>query len=182
MSKTKRSDGPLADMQREIERELAKWNRSDVLGRHRIGQKVNQIKADEQTYGEGAVERIAKHIGYSPTWLYACGQVAETWSEEQLKEMLQERDQVRGRPLCWSHFVLIGELTSSQQRKKWVRRTLQQGLTVAQLAAELKNSPPPESQDPSAESGSLAKGIRDIRQEANAIKLIDNFGFHQGLA
>lgn len=160
-------DDALAMKIAEIRTELVKWNRSDVLGRHRIGCIVSQIKGRPGQYGQAAVEQVARAIGYSASWVYACAEVAEAWDEQQLKEMLKERDALRGQPLTWSHLQEIASLQHAQTRGKWVRQVLERGLSVAQLRAELDGKPAAEPGDAGARP-TIGRWIRDIQQMAEA--------------
>ena len=157
-------ENPLEPKIREIRHELAKWNKSDVLGRHRIGQIVKQVRAKQKHYGSHAVERIGNALGFGTSWVYECAWVAETWSESELRELLQLRDAVHGQPLTWSHLAIIARLTDRGDRKRYIESALAEGWTVAQLKAQIHETPESEEAQQSGPAPRIRPWVRDIKQ------------------
>lgn len=108
---------------KQIQTELARWNRGNVLGRHRIGQLVHEMLKGPATYGQEVVPWLARQLGCSKTWLYDGQMVAEAWNQEQIGELMKERDAKRGQPITWSHLVPLASLTDGRQRRKWITRS-----------------------------------------------------------
>jgi hypothetical protein len=133
----------------KIRTKLADWNRGDVLGRHGIGKLVREVCSQEHKYGIGAVEQIAREIGYRDKWVYGCLQVAEAWSEREIQHILKQRDAKRFQQLSWSHLLKISQVHDPMQRNAWITRTLEEGLTVRELQSALH--PEPAADDESAE-------------------------------
>ncbi len=152
----------------EIRSDLNEWNQGDVRGRHRIGKHIAGIKDNAQKYGIHAVEKIAKEIGYSDSWLYDCASVAETWTDREIERLLKRMDQKRDQPLSWTHLVLISEIDDKKKRKSWVDDTLQNGWTVRELKAQMNQEPEFDDSDPGQASRPTLRWLANIQAIAES--------------
>ena len=73
---------------------------------YEIGEIVRGVK-DNAAYGNGGVKKLARLLGKRQGWLYDAARVVEAWPGSEFEELMRRRDAVRGRPLCWTHWVML---------------------------------------------------------------------------
>jgi hypothetical protein len=77
------------------------------------------------------VTRVASAVGED--LLYRHAAVAECWTEAGVRA-LSSRKGLNGRPLSWSHVVLLGNVASPLVRRCLENKALDEGLSVRKLA------------------------------------------------
>lgn len=155
----------------EIKQQFNRWNGEDILNRHRIGCLVSKIK-DSPTYGSKAIPRLVRELDVKKSWLYETATVAETWTEEELEQLLKRKDSKRGRPLNWSHFAKIARFSDPGERGNWLEKVLDQGLSAREIETErTEESEPLDDIDPSDAVGSkeLRLWMIDVNARSEAI-------------
>lgn len=111
---------------------LARANEDDVRSRYKVGTLIAELKKSEHKYGTHALPLLARALGTGVQTLYRCASVAERWTDPQVEALLQRSTQC-GRPLSWSHFVVLSGVSSARRRAELVDRTISEGLSVRQL-------------------------------------------------
>ena len=107
--------------------------RLDPLVRYAIGAIVADIKARPELYGTSGVTRVASAVGEDVPSLYRHAAVAECWTEAGVRALLSRKG-LNGRPLSWSHVVLLGNVASPPARRHLENKALDEGLSVRKLA------------------------------------------------
>jgi CheY-like chemotaxis protein len=104
----------------------------DSLTRHAIGAAVADLKARPAEYGTGAVATAAAALGEDVPTLYRYAGVAERWSAAELTRILARKGR-DGRPLSWSHLVVLAAVPSAATRERLMERALSEMLSVREL-------------------------------------------------
>ena len=115
----------------EIYKEIAEQANRTVLWYHSLGLKILKVHKSHTTYGEGAVEKLARAITIDPTLVYKAKELAEQFTKGDLQDYL-----VRGAKI--GHLVTMGHFTpvlsiDHQQQRELLDRVVEEGLTVARL-------------------------------------------------
>jgi len=146
---------------------LAGATRDEVLTRHRVGTVLRDIKSATGTYGEHAVERAATELGVTVPTLYRHLAVAEAWSAEELRALIDHTDRF-GQPLSWSHFVTLTRAPDPVARQALFEHCIEEAWSVRDLAFHLTEGPAlenaTEAVTPVREA--LAEGIRNATRAA----------------
>lgn len=114
----------------EIKQLLSEDASNELARRHRIGLAVLDLK-DGRTYGDRAVERLAKRIGYDKSTLYEYADVAKTWPSEALEKLCARRT-TKGMPITFSHLVELAAV-ASERRVTLLERVFEKSLSVRAL-------------------------------------------------
>jgi len=69
---------------------LVAADRDEVLTRHRVGQVLLGVKGAPHTHGQRSIERVAEELGITARVHYRYIEVAENWSEGDLRTQLHE--------------------------------------------------------------------------------------------
>jgi DNA-binding response OmpR family regulator len=104
----------------------------DPLTRHAIGAAIADMKARPAEYGTGAVAMAAGALGEDVPTLYRYAGVAERWSAGELVAILARKGR-DGRPLSWSHLVVLAAVPSAPTRERLMERALSEMLSVREL-------------------------------------------------
>lgn len=134
--------GPLREVYREIRKLWARANAGDVRNRYRIAVQVKRIRDKDGTkkYGTGVISRLAEALGRKERTLYEYAMVAESFGEEEIKEILK-RKSLYGRPVSWSHLIALAHVVSPERREELLAETLEEGLSVRELTSRLEQQP-----------------------------------------
>jgi DNA-binding response OmpR family regulator len=120
-------------LQRSIERLRRLLSQApDPLTRHAIGTAIADMKARPAEYGAGAVAAAAVALGEDVPTLYRYAGVAERWSACELGAILARKG-CDGRPLSWSHLVVLAAVPSASARERLMERALSGMLSVREL-------------------------------------------------
>jgi hypothetical protein len=106
----------------------------DALDRYAIGCIIRDVRDSEQTYGQASVAKIARRIGRDVDTLYEYANVAETWSEVEVKRLL-ERKTAAGLPLSFTHLVVLSRLRRKRDSLKKLTDRALEGLSARHLRA-----------------------------------------------
>ena len=153
--------------------------RQEVEARYAIAahyQKVREGEGTENTYGARAVARLARALGLSKSHVYADAAVAEKWPDvDRFRELATRQDKF-GRPLSWSHVVLLATVADGRTRESLIRKVLREGWRVRELKKELKRRAAEASAEasqtggPSASAQPLTAAVEDLASQAAAFK------------
>ena len=160
-------DGKIED----VREAYASWNHGNVMSRHAIGKLISEMKTNDGKYGVKAIEKVAKSLDVSASWLYASAEVFEAFTEKELEKWLGYHMGEREQPLCWSHFRIVAALVDKATRDELLERALNESMTVQQLKAVVDGEPQPAGDDLeslAAGQKSIGKGLRSARALAEA--------------
>jgi ribosomal protein L17 len=107
-------------------------SRDEVRARHEVGAIVLEVKCAPDRYGASGVEQLAGALRVHVRTLYRSAAVAECWSAADVDALSRQAD-ARGRPLSWSHLVLLGSVADADLRAELLRQTLARALSVRAL-------------------------------------------------
>jgi len=113
-------------------RELLGRLPADGRARYEIGRIIAELKARPDEYGHGAVSIAATTLGEDIPSLYRYARVAERWTQEELDALLA-RTMRDGRPLSWSHLVVLSSVEGGKAYARLLERTLGECLSVREL-------------------------------------------------
>jgi DNA-binding response OmpR family regulator len=129
---------PPVDVSECIERVAALLTkRQDIRTRYAVGSIVAAVKANVDRYGRSAVATIAAAVGEDVPSLYRYAAVTERWSEPAVEALLARRGR-GGRPLSWSHLVLLGTIESVVVRDSLIQEALDESLSVRRLQSRIQ--------------------------------------------
>jgi CheY-like chemotaxis protein len=112
--------------------------RADARSRYRMGAIVLEVKRRPDLYGTRGVSALAAGIGEAEQNLYRYATVAERWSVAEFEALVSRRGS-DGRPLSWSHLVLIASVDPETTRARLLQRALDESLSVRALAVMLSH-------------------------------------------
>jgi len=98
---------------------------------------VADLKARPAEYGEGAVAVALGVLGQDESNLYRHARVAERWSDAEYDALLARRT-TSGKPLSWSHLVLLAGVEPRAAGERMIERALERSWTVRQLGRALE--------------------------------------------
>lgn len=106
--------GELANQLRPL---LAQADQSETLLRHKAGQLVlAEMNENETSYGKGVVRRLAEKVGVRPSVLYQCRDIAEAFSEAEIKKLIELRT-TGGRWLSFNIIFHLAELPTGDRQR-----------------------------------------------------------------
>jgi hypothetical protein len=133
------------------------------LARYEIGARVRKVKDDPKKYGKNAVLLLSSLLGLKgDTTLYGYARVAETWSRNQVEQLLA-RPTPRGVGISFSHLVALSNVKKDDYRKEMLAKAISQGWSHAELELELN-------QGARAVNVAAFDGPPELRPFWNAIK------------
>jgi hypothetical protein len=126
---------------KEIRRRLAGCTARDVLARYRVAELVKKVQEGDgkRTYGTSAIISLAGALGQSEQSLRNYAAVAETWTEYEIKEILHNKN-AYGARLSWSHFILLANITSPEERQRRIEEILEKSLSVRELKRDIEQN------------------------------------------
>jgi DUF1016 N-terminal domain len=116
---------------------LDKQRRSDAACKYEIGGHVVEVLANENAYGSGAAEKLAKALEVTRPTFDAYARVARTWTPKQFEALMKRRSQRRKRPLSFSHLIEISRFSDKADRKMWIDLVLKNEWSVRDLRKEM---------------------------------------------
>jgi hypothetical protein len=126
--------------------------------RFAIGRLVASVMADPQTYGTGAVVRMAAQLGRHIGGLYQYARVTECWTRADAQRLLDPQPEGEW-PLTWSHLVALASLDDRHERARWTRLTRLESLSVRDLGRRLAGR-----QERGGSERRLERAIRAVEQ------------------
>jgi hypothetical protein len=106
----------------------------EIDARYRVGVVIHAVKEAEGTYGEAAVERLAKVVGRDAASLYRYAAVAKAWPEPEMRA-LSRRANAFGEPLSWSHWVELARAPKTW--RQWLELALLENWSARRLSKEI---------------------------------------------
>ena len=80
------------------------------------------------------MERAAEELGVAARILYRYIEVAQNWSEEDLKAQLQKTNRF-GQPLSWTHFLALSRTRGLPERTRLLDQCLDNAWNIARVGA-----------------------------------------------
>jgi len=121
---------------------LAETARGEVLGRHKAGTFLREVKGAPGAYGERCIERIGAELGISAATLYRYVAVAEIWSTGEIQAENTKIDKF-GHPLSWSHFVALSQIPDRDIRQRLLAESLKHGWSARDLKIHIAGASQP---------------------------------------
>lgn len=122
---------------------MGKAYEADILTKYDCGRLIHSWLSDEEAYGEDAVAQVAQYLDLHPTQkqaeniLYDMRSFAVTYKRARVKELLAKTGP-NGKKLHYNHFRQLCGVKSLKLRAKYENMVLAMGLSVEDLARELK--------------------------------------------
>ena len=124
-----------------IKRLVSEVDRQDVHARYEIAtrcQKVREGDGKGGAYGERAVARLARALGWSKSAVYEYANVAVTWpSKKEFTELAAKVDRF-DKPLGWSRIVQLANVATVESRDTLIADALKHGWNVRDLRKNLR--------------------------------------------
>jgi len=145
---------------------------ADSLTRHAIGSVVADLKAKAAEYGAGAVATAAAALGEDVPTLYRYAGVAERWTAAELARIVARKGR-DGRPLSWSHLVVLAAVPSSATRERLMGRALSETLSVRELTvlAQRSGDAAEELEGPALRAAVLEHHLESLEQRRTRCRL-----------
>ena len=119
----------------EIRAHLQRATPREALERYKIGVAIRDIDSDRRKYGQSAVAKVARALGFNEDTLYLYASVARTWKERDFEELASRKGERTKLPLAFSHFVVLATVEDARTRAALAEEALTRGLAVRQLRA-----------------------------------------------
>lgn len=111
-----------------------------IRSRYELGLLVKEVDEDEKnSYGAKAIETLSKALGRNKTILYDALKFVNTYSEEQVNELLAARNN-NNIPLSWSHVEALIHTPDDDVRDKMLDSALIECWTGAELAKKISEA------------------------------------------
>ena len=118
-----------------------KADRQNVQARYEIAvhcQKVREGDGIGGVYGDRAVARLAKALGWGKSNVYGYANVALAWPDKKNIDELAALEDKHGRPLSWTHIVQLATVATAERRDELIADTLKHGWNVRELRKKLQ--------------------------------------------
>jgi hypothetical protein len=128
---------------RKIRKLIAHADQKDVQARYQIAVHCQDVRAGDgngNKYGTNAVRKLADELHWSMASVYDYANVAVTWPDEAKFNELVARGQQSGRPLSWSHMVLLATESDEAKREQLVQDCLRNGWSVSDLKRQMEGT------------------------------------------
>jgi hypothetical protein len=102
---------------------------------YKRAQHCKAVVEGDGKYGDHAVETFAAAIKWSTTQVYGYAKVAQTWSEEQVREMHETKH------CSWSHLLVLARDSVAERREDLIEKVSAGGLSVQALRKEIQVKP-----------------------------------------
>lgn len=127
------------DLQTEFESiraEIEEQAHKNVLFYYKLGGRIRRIHANQQKYGEGAVDKMAGALDMDRGTLYKAMTFTDQYTKAQIDDYLN-RGKEAGQVITWSHFSQLVAIPDEAQRKELIEQVLTNGLSVRDLKDEI---------------------------------------------
>lgn len=139
---------------------LAECRETEALTRHKVAGHVADIVRNAK-HGDGAKETLANELGWSVDKIAEYESVWDTWSPTQFRKLLKRKSSL-GKPLSWTHCVLLAVIDDPAEREAATKEVLLKAMNVRELRAYLAKGEEPELEK--KESSARPKLDRAARQ------------------
>ena len=157
-------DPDASPLERSIERVRRLLSQPpDSLTRPAIGAAIADMKARPAEYGAGAVATAAAALGEDVPTLYRYAGVAERWSAAELRAIVARRGR-DGRPLSWSHLVVLAAVPSAATRERLMERALSETLSVRELTVLAQRGADDDLDGPGLRAAVLEHDLENLEQ------------------
>lgn len=130
---------PLQVEAKKVEELLKREAKGVLRNRWKVGEIVNRVAADRGTYNADGVEKICAWCGVpNPQTLWECARLQKAFPDEAKLAEIALSPMQGGGQLTYSHFLVLMELKTAADRNKLIERTLNEGLSAAQLHTIVK--------------------------------------------
>ena len=119
---------------------LVAADRHDVEARYNIAVHCLDVREGDGRggkYGERAVAMLTKALGWKKSTLYDYANVAKAWPDKRKFDELAAQDDTYGKPLSWSHIVLLATVATPEHCDKLAKDALKHGWNVRELRKKL---------------------------------------------
>ena len=120
---------------------LIEADQRDVLARYEIAIHCQQVREGDGhggKYGAKAVRKLTQALNWSKSAVYDYANVALTWPDQDKFDELVVKDDKFGKPLSWSHIILLATVSDDARREQLIQDSLQNGWTVRELKMETR--------------------------------------------
>jgi hypothetical protein len=158
-------------------------DRNDVAARYQIAvhcRKVRNGEGNKKKYGAGAVDTLAKALGWCRATVHNYANVAKTWRDERKFVALAGKNDKFRKPLTWHHFVLLTKLTDAGRRDKLAEEALTHGWTVRELEKNLQPDPAEEDSVATPQPKSSSVLTNAVRHYAMTVRTLKSNGTEFG--
>lgn len=128
----KRMNPKLHAVFEEMRKLLEDGSQEELLNRYDLGEIVAGLDADDNTYGEHAVARLAHALDVGQDLLYDSRRVYDAFPKKEIIRMRSLRDPL-GRKITFTHLATIAKAENGQTRIDLINEFFARGLTVAEL-------------------------------------------------
>ncbi len=141
------------------------WRRG-LVSRYQVAVVIREIYDDVtdnkgSVYGARAVEAIKKAFGWDDSVVYQALHVADAFTPEQIEAVTQMR-LPGGRPLSYSHVVVLSRVEDERRREQFLKQTVKEGWTTRKLTSAVDLAASPEPGKPQVRRGRPLAKPRDF--------------------
>jgi len=129
----------------EIKDLVVRADRQDLPTRYEIAVHCRAVCEGDgrgSKYGDRAVAKLAQALGWPKSNVYEYANVAKSWQNKQAFDAFVAQDDKYGKPLSWSHIVLLASVAKTERRDKLAEEARTQGWNVRELRKKLRTDTP----------------------------------------
>ena len=156
----------LQNVASEFEKLDNRLNSNAIRIAHSKGQTVSRVIDQAARFGSSAVEELAHYLCQSPQHLYRLRNFSETFSICEIEELLDSRI-YPGQRLTLSHFLLLTNIQSFNERSKLTSLAIKKHWSVKDLELEVASrttNPPRNGGRKPARPKSVPAGVQQIQK------------------
>lgn len=114
-------------------------DKGTVVLHYQMGQLINDIRDDENTYGSKAVEQVAELLKKPPQRLYTLGNFARS-VEEEFMVGWQKKSNGDGGQLSLEHWLQLSIISEQKLQDKWLTTWMKESLSAESLGDSIRSS------------------------------------------
>lgn len=126
----------------QIEKMFTDSREQNLRFYHQLGRKLIEIREDPDGYGQNATALVEQAMQIQARTLRKARAFAETYSEEELEELIALTDEETGFRLHWGHMTYLLSVRTKQSRDSLARKAVRECLDPPALHAEIKRRYP----------------------------------------
>src|SRR6516162_7216034 len=88
----------------------------------KIGSEANDVRSDHKKYGEHAIESCVAALQEDKSVLYKAVRFFKAYDGDELKHLLSLRIQGTGRPILWSHVIVLITVENKAKREVYTQK------------------------------------------------------------
>lgn len=132
---------------------------------YQVGVEVHAVRKDPKAYGKGSVVKLARELGCTPALLYSYADVAAAWPKEAAFVAMCEKNNAKGLPLGFSHFIEI-EKAAPNARPTFFETALKDSLSVRALKRAVDATREKRKPKPGTDLQTIASRLRNSSKAA----------------